>query len=86
MIGGTLAISPKSVPYVGQLFLQLRVFRWLGQYCPQLEVVYIVIGVVPRVIVDILRKVGQEFGQAPNQVADVVSCMPYLVDQGKVFR
>lgn len=48
-----LTISLESVPGVGQLYMQCRVFYKLGQYCPLLEVVCRVIGVVLRVIMEV---------------------------------
>lgn len=50
MIVGTLAILVKTVLSRGQLFILFRVFCQLGQYLPQLEVVYIFIRVVPKVL------------------------------------
>lgn len=51
-----LAISKKSAPYVDWYFLQLRVFYLLGKYLPEIEVVCIIDEVVPRMLMEILKR------------------------------
>lgn len=83
---GPSAISQESILSVGQLYLYFRVFHKLRQYYPKIEVVYRVIRVVPRVLVEVFQKVGQVMGQAPSQEGEKVIYISYMVDQRWILR
>lgn len=51
-------IIHESALVIGQLLPQLRVFPLLNKFIPQLEVVYMVVEVVPKVFEEVLRWVG----------------------------